>query len=553
MTKRWQSIRFARLGLIAMLVALLLTVQLADGSRHALAHASLVEAQPAADAELAGAPEQIALTFNERLEDGLYWIRVFDKARKQVTNQPAVMNDAHMGLSLKLPKLDKGTYVVTYHIISADGHPVEGTYLFAVGESLTRPPGAAADPGMDHLHMHNDPFQRFGLKDVVQFASRIAFYISMLAFTGWLLWSRWFASKTHDGPKAMLALWRERLQQAYLIVYIVFMGVHLIDMIGDGGRDAVITLFTRTASGYAWLGGLVLALLSFVLLQRSAWLDYAWVAAVWLDKGFLGHAAAFTPVTETLLLDWLHLFASSVWVGGLLMLGVLWRREREQAIRLYPSFSTAALLSIVLLIASGVLSAVLFLPDIRYVVETLWGKLLLVKTGLVAAVAVTAACLRYAFKKRREASAGVLLGIDTGLMLLIAGIVGVFTYLTPLPANQPLNWHVMGEKIHMTAQISPNAPGVNEFTVKVWLPEPLGKPKQVLMKLQQEGDAGIAPIEVPLSPFVDQDFDESYGMKKYTYKAKGSYLPYPGKWELEIRVMDSNDDETVYDKELKIF
>ncbi|UUZ80945.1 CopD family protein [Paenibacillus sp. P26] len=273
---------------------------------------------------------------------------------------------------------------------------------------------------------------------------------------------------------------------------------------------------------------------------------------MWLAKAFLGHAAAFQPVSETVTLDWLHLFASSVWAGGLLMMLILWRKDREHALRLYPSFSLAALLSILLLVISGVLSVLLFLPDVRYVTETAWGKWSLVKIALVVLVILTAFFIRYTVARKQAASAGNLIRTDTLLMVMIVGIVGIFTYLTPLPANEPLNWHVMGEKIHMTAQISPNAPGVNDFTLKVWLPENL-KPKQVVMKLHQEGAGAIAPIEVPLTPYEDQAADESYGMKKYSYKARGPYLPYPGKWKLEIRVLDSNDDETPYEKEIQIY
>lgn len=196
----------------------------------------------------------------------------------------------------------------------------------------------------------------------------------------------------------------------------------------------------------------------------------------------------------------------------------------------------------------------IFLPDIAYIVETQWGILLLAKSALVLLVVCTAALLRWVFRKRGEAKVGVLLKIDVVLALLIVLIVGVFTYLTPLPANEPLNWHVMGEKIHMTAQITPNAPGVNDFTVKVWLPESLGKPKQMILKLHDANAKDIAPIEVPLQYTEDVSVEDSFGdLKKHTYKAKGAYLPYPGYWDIEVRVMDSNDDETVYDKQIRLY
>ncbi|MFC6229864.1 copper resistance CopC/CopD family protein [Paenibacillus allorhizosphaerae] len=531
--------------LISMLFAVL-------GAREASAHASLIESAPAANSSLTQSPEKVTLTFNERLEEGLYYLRVFDAEKRKVTDRSAVMNASKTVLSLDLPKLEKGTYLVTYHVISADGHPVDGTYLFAVGQSLDNISGGTA-PQTGHLQGHGGLIDRFTLGDGLRFASRIAFYMTMLAFTGWLLWMRWFGSGTAEPVRARLRLWGERIQQSYLIVYILFMWAHLWQLVGDGGAQELLRLFTATGIGYAWIGGLLLALLSFVMLYRSALLDYAWVALVWGAKSFLGHAAAFEPKSETILLDWLHLAAASVWVGGLLFMLVLWSSAREEAKRLYGSFSLAALLAMLLLIVSGVMSVFIFLPDIAYITETAWGKYLLVKSGLVLLVVITATLIRLGYRRRKEASVGLLVRTDAVLMTLIVAIVGIFTYLTPLPANEPLNWHVMGEKIHMTAQISPAAPGVNDFTVKVWLPDSLGKPKQIIYKLQEQKSADIAPIEVPLEPFEDQSFDESYGMKKYSYKARGPYIPYPGYWNLEIRVMNSADDETVYEKTIRVY
>ncbi|SCW80893.1 copper transport protein [Paenibacillus tianmuensis] len=519
------------------------------------AHASLVQTVPANGAELEKPPEQVVLTFNERLEEGLYYLRVYDGSKRKVTDKTAVMNDTRTALTLDLPGLTKGIYVVTYHVISADGHPVDGTYLFAVGQSLDQPSGVGGSaPAIEHLHRHDGPMSTFGVKDVLQFGSRILFYLALLGFTGWLLWLRWFVpGEKTDPARVRLKQWAERLQQLYLIAYILFMWAHMGDLIGDGGAEGLLRLFTQTTVGYAWLGGLLLALLSFVVLYRSIFFDYIWLALVWFAKSLLGHAAAFEPKSETLVLDWLHLAASSVWVGGLLMLLVLWRTDKELGKRFLPNFSTAALISILLLTVSGVLTVFIFLPDVRYIVETGWGKLLLAKTGLVLLVVVTAALIRFLFRKSSERRAGRLLGVDAVLMALIVGIVGVFTYLTPLPANERMNWHVMGEKIHMTAQISPKVPGVNDFTVKVWLPEKLGKPKQVIMKLQATDNPEIAPFLVPVEYTEDVSFEESFGLKRHTYKTRGAYLPYPGHWKLEVRVLDSNDDETVYEHMFRVY
>ncbi len=540
--------------LLVMLLVLMVPIGSLAGGTAADAHASLLEALPAADSELSSPPKQVVLTFNERLEESLYSLRVLDRNKKSVTDRPPVMSQNRMQLSLELPPLNPGTYVVTYRVISADGHPVEGTYVFASGTSLDKPSVGAA-PQLEHTHRQEGaPFQSSGWKDQLTYAVRILYYFILLSFTGWLLWLRWLPKDVSASGKERLQGIGTRLQQAYLLVFIVFMWVHLFALIGDGGREALLSLFTRTSIGPAWLGGLILALVSFLMLHRSSVLDYIWVALAWFCKALLGHAAAFEPVGETLTLDWLHLASASIWTGGLLMLLFLWRYSRDDAKRLYPSFSAVALLSILLLAVSGVLSVFLFLPDVRYVVETGWGQFVIAKTVLVLAVVMTAFLIRRGIRKGDERSPGVLMMADGVLMSLIVVIVGIFTYLSPLPPNKPLQWHVMGERIHMTTQITPNAPGVNDFTVKVWLPEELGKPKQVILKLQERNSSKeIAPLMVPLQPVEDTSADESYGMPKHTYKARGPYLPYPGHWKVEVRVMDREDNETVYEQEMRVY
>lgn len=521
------------------------------GGGQAWAHATLLQSSPAADAELDSSPESIVLTFNERLEDGLYYIRVLDRDKRQMTNNKPVMSDDRTQLSLQLPPLPKGTYLVSYHIISADGHPVDGTYLFAVGEKLDELAGGT-NPEAEHLHYEKDPFRSFGILDVLLFAARILYYLLLLAFTGWLLWLRW-TPRLAPAAREKLRGAAVRLQQAYVIGFIVWMWSQLPSLIGDSGADGLIYFFTRTTTGYAWIASLALALLSFAVLYRRGWLDLLWVSLVWFAKSWLGHAAAYGPRSETLTLDWLHLAGASIWAGGLLMLLYLWRHDKEEAKRFYPAFSNAALLMILLLAVSGIFMVFIFLPDVTYVLETTWGLLLLVKTGLVILVALTALCIRWAFRKDRPRGIGAWMRADAVLMLLICGVVGVFTYLTPQPENKPLNWHVMGERMHMTTQISPQVPGVNDFTVKVWLPEQLGKPKQVILRLQDTESPDIAPIVVPLAPAEDRTTEESFGMERHTYKSRGAYLPYAGYWQVEVRVMDSNDDETVYKNEIRVY
>jgi copper transport protein len=544
-----ESVLYHR-GLKGLLLSLLVILTLLGAPQSLWAHASLLESIPAANAELDQAPSQIALTFSERLEEGLFSIKIMDLNQKQVTANKAQINKERTRITLDLPKLDQGSYLVTYHVISADGHPVQGTYLFAVGQSLSSQP-AGMDSNTEHLHAH-ELSTGIGFTDIVHFMSRIAYFALMLAFTGWVLWLR-FSGIQGASARTVLQGWTLLLQRGFLVAFIFMMFTHLFAMIGDGGSEALAMLFTHTSTGYVWLASLLLTLLGFIVLYRSLWLDLLWVVSIWLTKSLNGHAAAFEPEQLTIVLDVIHLGAASLWIGGLLMLLVLWRRSRDEAVALFPRVSRMALVSLAVLVVSGVLLVFIFLPNVWYVVETGWGQLLLAKSALVLLVICTGALLRRYLRRSQTSGIGTLLKIDGVLALLIVGIVGVFTYLTPLPTNAPLNWHVMGDTIHMSAQITPNNPGINDFTVKIWLPETQGKPKQVLLKISDTRTPDMAPLEVPLTYTEDSSVEETYGMKKYTYKARGAYLPYPGYWKIEVRAMNSNDDETVYEKQIRIF
>src|SRR5699024_12679101 len=51
------------------------------------------------------------------------------------TGNPAEENAKSSQLEFSLPDFEDGTYTVKWDIVSADGHPVDGSYAFAVGEA----------------------------------------------------------------------------------------------------------------------------------------------------------------------------------------------------------------------------------------------------------------------------------------------------------------------------------------------------------------------------------------------------------------------------------
>jgi copper transport protein len=119
-------------------------------------------------------------------------------------------------------------------------------------------------------------------------------------------------------------------------------------------------------------------------------------AAVLVFPGAAGHAAQTAPRGVSVLLDWLHLVSGSVWLGGLVGLFVLWRslptaRRVAGLVVCVPRFSNLAFASVLLLLGTGIGASVLHLPVLAALWQTGYGKVILIKAGILAATLPLAA------------------------------------------------------------------------------------------------------------------------------------------------------------------
>jgi len=104
----------------------------------ALAHASLLETDPADGAKLSEPPKQVQLRFNEPIEAEFTPVKVLDQQGNRVDRDDAqVGSDDRRTVMAGLKELAKGTYTVQWRVISADTHPVNGSYEFSVTGAAT--------------------------------------------------------------------------------------------------------------------------------------------------------------------------------------------------------------------------------------------------------------------------------------------------------------------------------------------------------------------------------------------------------------------------------
>jgi len=542
-----------RAGMLVLWLALIAALS-AVWAPMASAHAVLERSTPAANEQLAQSPAAVELLFNERLDGGSSAkLSVLSGDSKTVASGKPERISQGKGLRLALPKLGEGHYTVSYSVISADGHPVEGAYVFTVGNPPPLTDASELDPHSQlghNSHNHGGGAQDLTTTRFLFYASRALFYASLLVLSGLVIWGlRRSPSETERQTRETWIGWTSQFGALATLVYVVLQMANLTE---DEPLSEWARILTETTVGRLYASQLVLAFAALLLRGMGVYVRLVWPLLALLAETWSGHAAAFSPAGYTLVLDYVHLLAAAVWAGGLVLLAAVWQRERPEAGRFAIHFSKWALLSFLLLALTGVLSTLRFLPTLSYLFETAWGTWLLVKVGLSLLVVVTAFLIRLRLRKGELPRAG-LLRTDLGLLGAIAISVGVLTYQNPLPANQPISYHQMGTDMHVTLRITPGAPGDNAFTLKVWLPEDVGGPKAVQLRLRPLGSRDVGFIDVPLEAYEDTELDDFPGFLKKTYKSQGPYLAFRGKWEAQIRVTNDSDTEIVRSTTFRIY
>ena len=110
----------------------------------ALAHTGLVESNPISESQLSELPREISLTFDEELliiqgkETNV--IELLDENKSSIKLAEPVIDGAKITVQLLESGNEPHTYQVNYRVVSADGHPVNGTLTFTVQSQLTITP-----------------------------------------------------------------------------------------------------------------------------------------------------------------------------------------------------------------------------------------------------------------------------------------------------------------------------------------------------------------------------------------------------------------------------
>ncbi|MBF5029411.1 copper resistance protein CopC/CopD [Micromonospora sp. ANENR4] len=532
----------ARSGAVAGLLLLLVALLLAPASP-AAAHAVLVSSSPAASAVVPEAPAQVVITFSEGVRKVPGKVRVIAPDGSRADRGEPTFQGAEVTIPVD-PSAGRGTYLVSYRVISADSHPVSGAFTYSVG-APSEPP---TDSGSDN---RANPVTENAVK-----VAKYAGYAGLLLLVGpaLVLAALWPRRLSRRGP-ARLA-WTGLGLLAVATVAEVWLqvpyvnGGGLFDVTGSGLSDVLGSAYGTTH--LVRLG--LLAAAAFLLrplfagpIGRTDGIILAVLGGAALFTWPLsGHAAASPAPAVSVVVDAVHLGGMAVWLGGLVMLAVfLLRRADERELdAILPIWSRWAALAVAALLLAGTVQGLIEVAGLQPLFDTTYGRLLLAKIALFVLVIGVAAYSRALVRRRVAAGRpGSMRRAVVAELVITAVVLGVSATLVQTTPARTAAANVAGAEqgyfsatlsspiYSLEVQVDPAETGNNSMHLYAYTKDSRPQPVQEWKVTAALPSAGIEPITVPLLPLSDNH-------------ATGEInLPARGDWQVRITVRTTDIDQ----------
>jgi copper transport protein len=535
----------------------------------ASAHAYLVRTVPAASVTVSTPPPVVALTFDEAVEPRFALISVTNVEAHQETSGPLRRSASNPDtLLVPLKRLPEGWYLVYWRAISVDGHPVQGAFTFAVGPS----PGLAPQFTIPHISQT--------ATTTPLLLARWAMFLTVMSAIGLFVLRMLIARPlvrrvAHTNLRALSIASVVASLLGLLAIPVYLEEATAVDSLRSFfAVGALVPLWRTTAFGR----GYVKMELCFALFCLAAWV------ALWLDRpqlprrsiaslfalvgalaaaaavlvlpGAAGHAAQTAPRGVSVLLDWLHLVSGSIWFGGLVGLLALWlslpaARRVAGLIVSVPRFSNVAFVSVLVLLGTGVGATVLHMPVLAALWQTSYGKVILIKLGILVATLPLAAINLLRNKPglvaaaqqptSGERPARLLRRLVSGEALLIAGAVFAAALLSSLAPPPP----AFAEQQSALLRVGPGRVAAtarrNGYTLQLLVsPNRAAAPNSFALKLSRNGQPvrgaditlGFAMLDMEMPQQEYRLSETSPGI--YTRKAPA--LVMVGHWRLTFTI-----------------
>ncbi|WP_285686410.1 copper resistance protein CopC [Actinoplanes sp. NBRC 103695] len=535
-----------------LLFGLLLT--LLGPASPASAHAALVGSDPGNGTVVPDAPNRVTLSFSESVQllAGKIQVLAPDGSRADQGDPQAAGNSITIPLRAGGAR---GTYLVSFRVISADSHPVAGSITFSVGAPSATPSEGAVAEDVDPVVRTLIPIGKY-----LGYAGLVLLVGPVLVLA--LLWPH---RLSRTGParlvwtglgliafSTLLSMW---LQAPYATGAGVF-GASLGDLQEVLGSTFGAVMLVR-------LG--VIAAAAFLLrpLLRGeggeskadlALLGVLGVAAL-ATWPLTGHPTASPVAGVSVVVDAVHLSAMAVWLGGLVMLVafLLPRADERELGAILPIWSRWAFTAVGALILAGVIQALIEVSSFSGLFKSTYGQLILVKAGLAAlAIGVAALSRRMVLSRSTPGGPGRLRKAVLVELAITAVILGVTSALVQIPpprtaeaaqtgtTSTTVTQTVKDSTMSLQVDVFPATVGNNSIHLYAYTLDNKPLPVVEWTATAALASANIEPIEIPLLRITD-------------FHAIGDIaLPQAGDWKLTFTIRTSDIDRSTLSTTVKV-
>ncbi|WP_426442853.1 copper resistance CopC/CopD family protein [Bradyrhizobium genosp. P] len=458
----------------------------------------------------------VVLRFNEAVAPTV--VSLLDAAGKP---RDVAFSSVDQSVQVTLPEdLPQGTQVISYRVVSQDGHPVAGSLLFSIGVVT----GSAAPSGG-------------GAVSPLIWLAKIGVYLGLFAGVGGAFFAAWIGQGPAGGRVILSSLG------------IGFIGA--VVSLGLQGIDLLNLPLSGLATRAPWVGALATSLGPSMLIAIAAMLIAAisWrrpsvkmgrmltsvaMVSVGLALATSGHAATASPQWLTRPAVFIHGIGLAYWIGAFTPLAAMsWRRSDTLPWTL-KRFSAIAVPVVALIALSGLALAIVQLETVSALIDTRYGNILALKLALVLLLLVLAALNRFVLTPavtRDVNDAKPLLRsvlAECVLAIAILALVAGWRFTPPpralaMSTAAPLAIHIHTDAAMFQVLIAPGKVGQNDFVLQLMNGDasPFAA-KEATLTLSLP-DKGIQPM----------DHSATLGPDGYWHVNKVP-LPFPGRWHMQI-------------------
>ncbi|PLT32010.1 copper resistance protein CopC [Bacillus sp. V5-8f] len=515
--------------------------------KETFAHAYLVSSTPAENEILSQSPSKISLQFSEHIQSGFHSLVLLDHSGEQIKLNDAIGDDRSI-LEAKLKdEIVPGTYSIQWKVVSADGHPIHGTISFSVGAGQKETDIVSASSDKD-----------YPILDII--VLRWLLYIGFSLFIGVIVCNVFIIEEGAHQPTSVRVIW------AALIVFSIALLLNLplqttfyadVSWLEALRPSLLQETLEQTTAGTVWIFQLLLLVILFLFTCMATLNGSVYSVRNWLlpllvsigllvSKSIISHAAGTENPILAVMMDFLHLLASSVWVGGLFTVVFLLPKARldsEHEQQMYwksiHRFSLWAIIAVAIILLTGMYGSLLYVPTWHSLFHSPYGKILLGKILLFFIMIILGAFHFWRGRKRGKKGISGTAWIELIMGVVVLILVAILTNL-PTADSSPSPFkdtQQADEGTTVTLEISPNVEGQN--TIQIDVKNPKGDPV-----------TNIEQVSLTLSHTEMKMEENTIILSKQLpgqFQTAGMYLNMNGKWKLSVHVLTSSLDS--YDVE----